>query len=336
MSSITSEQFQNDLTVQENALASSMIHAVGDMTLRYVVLQNGNRQHQVSSVSRGEWDDLTTEFADDPKTSLAWARQSLCAIASDTRSYPDSRSRRLNRYMDAYTSLTMKLDHAAFPPTAPGEVRRGVPDYLPDGFVDLGGERSVNPQDRSREMIKVDKQAIFDKYRPTLKAIFERDYSNVSGDRKKQIMFETIAQAVYFGMPYDHSGKNLGSNTVQLSQLSEGVCRHQAMTFQVLAQAAGLTSRLLKSHLEIDGKQLGRHASNLIRINHQWYVFDATNPDYILKPDGNNVWRPGIVPVDQPPRQGEHNTYQGKQKYSGREFTWTAHDNMFWYIDQPS
>ena len=52
----------------------------------------------------------------------------------------------------------------AFPPN-PGQVKKGVPDYIPDGLSDMGSDDEVNPAARSREKIRIDKQKIFEQIR---------------------------------------------------------------------------------------------------------------------------------------------------------------------------
>lgn len=320
------------LTVQENALATAMAGHIGDVTLQYTLAANEDRIHQVSEMSSDRYHRLVDEFRQDPKEALAWARESLLSIQDDARLTAGERERRLGRYLDAYLSLTLKLDHAAFPPTVAGEVRQGVPGYIPDGFADLGRERTLDAALRDREMISVDKRTMFERYRPVLKAIFTRDYSEFSSNAKKQDMFRTLAQAVYFQIPHTGVDKPLGGGKVNLGTLPEGVCRHQALTFQVLAQAVGLTSRMLKNELTFNGKYLGNHASNMIRINHRWFAFDVTNPDYVVE-NGKNVWRPGVVRADRPPHAGESRRYEGTYKNNGNHMRWDAHDRMFWIID---
>lgn len=320
------------LTVQENALAAAMAGHIGDVTLQYTVTPDGDRLHDTPRLQGGQFDTLVDDFRKDPKEALAWARESLLSIQDDTRLTAGERSKRLHRYLDAYCSLTLKLDHKAFPPTRYGQVQRGVPEYIPDGFADLGGEKSLDAAHRNREMISVNKYTIFERYKPVLKEIFSTDYSQYSPDGKKQAMFTKLAQAVYFNLPYDHKDKALGGGKVDLGGLSEGVCRHQAMTFQILAQAVGLTARVLKSNLSADGKYLGRHAANMIRVNHKWYVLDATNPDYVTE-DGRNIWRPGIIRADRPPHPGESKLYEGTYKHNGKHHAWEARDDMYWIID---
>lgn len=142
-----------NLNLQENALAFSMLHRVGDAAISFSITPDGTRQHQTPWLADGELDKLTHDFAKDPKESLAWARESLFNIYFDERLRKSERSRRLSRYLEAYNSLNLKLDHSAFPATERGKVFSGVPDYIPDGFVDMGGEGTLNPNLRMREQM---------------------------------------------------------------------------------------------------------------------------------------------------------------------------------------
>jgi hypothetical protein len=111
--------------------------------------------------------------------------------------------------------------------------------------------------------------------------------------------------------------------------MDEGICRHQGLVFQTLLQAAGLKSRLLKCH--VDG---GRHVANTLRLDDQWYIFDATIPDYETDSRGAKLWSPGAYKIDRPPLADEKKRYEVKARFSGQEHTYIAHDDMFWHIDR--
>lgn len=319
------------ITLQQNALAWSMLRRVGNAATNFVIESNGTRRHQVQKLNNDDLDKLVLDFTRDPKESLAWARESLFAIYADGRLSESERADRLRRYFDAYTDLNIKLDHEAFPPTVSGKVNQGVPEYIPDGFVDMGGDSSVDARIRSREQIVVDKSAILDKYKPFLIDIFSTDYSNVTLEDKKKKIITKIALEVYKSMPYDYAeangDKDLGGDKVDLSKLNEGVCRHQCLVFQVLCQTLGIKSRLLKSYMDGD-----RHATNAIRIDGVWFIMDVTNPDYITKENGKREWRPGAYKVGSFPGVAGK-THKVKARYSGKEHVYAMHGDMYWRID---
>lgn len=320
------------LTLQENAVANAMYQKIGDATVRFAIGEDGVRYHDNPVITDEQFDQLTDEFARNPKDSLAWARESLLAISTDERLDKEEKSERLDRYLDAYFDLTIKLDNAAFQATEPGEVRQGVPDYIPDGFVDMGGESELNPDFRGREQILIDKREVFDKYKPLMKNLFSRDYGDRPLQEKKKMMVSALGRELYSVMKYDDDlrdgAKDLGGKKVKLSSMDEGVCRHQGLVFQVLAQAAGLKTRVLKAYMDEE-----RHSTNMLRLDGQWYIFDVTNPDYAIGGNGKKVWRPGAYKVDGPPPTRGTKKYDVKAKYSGREHTYVAHDNIYWHIE---
>ncbi len=291
---------------QENALAYAMLYRERTATVDFVVAADGDRLHQISKLTAGDLGRLASSFSVEPKDRLAYARESLFAINRDARLSPPERRSRIGRYLDAYSDLTLRLDHMAFPLTPSGTVRSGVPDYIPDGFVDMGRERTLNVLNRDREQIVVDKREILTKYRPLLLEIFQTDYSRMTLEQKKTHMAMKIGARIWTNMTDEQKlaqaggsspDIDLGGGTVRLSRLSEGVCRHQSLVFQVLAQAVGIKSILVKGKLNGE-----HHAANMIRIEDKWYICDVANPTYThVRPDGTKNIRPFIHPVDGPP-----------------------------------
>jgi hypothetical protein len=335
---------QEQLSVQERALAYAMLHRVGDATVRFALNTHGDRIHNLD-FAPDDYNSLKTVFAADPKEALAWARESLFAISTDTRISEAHRHSRLDRYLNAYFNLTLRLDHAAFPEA--GTPRRGIPAYIPDGFVDLGKYSSVAEARQHREQVWIDKRAILEKYRPVLTSIFAQDYSRASSTQKKLYMANELAKAVYFGMPFAKAGKTgnafLGTDRVRLSELSEGVCRHQSLAFQVLGQAVGLTIRTVKGEMQYFDQELGRkiqmrHATNIMRVNGQWYLYDVTNPDHVPRSDGVKEWRPGRHEIDGPPTDATtFKVVNTKGKHGGDEFTYWLRgtSDTYWFVEHP-
>ncbi len=272
--------------------------------------------------------DLGRDHAANPKDTLAVAREYLMVIGSNENLSPQEKEKLLDTQLDVVFDLTIKLDHLAFPPTKPGEVRKGVPDYIPDGFVDMGKDENVDPANREREQILVDKRDILTKYKPFLKDLLSRDYSRIDLQTKKRHLAIETAKEIYSSLEFNAAASDMGGDVVRLSKVPEGVCRHQGMTFQVLCQTLGLKSRVLKSYR--DGE---RHSANMVRFNDQWYIFDVTNPDYQLDDSGQKRWRPGAFAVDEPPMSGEMKKYSVRGKFSGEDHTYLAHDNMYWRIE---
>ncbi|HVW22878.1 MAG TPA: EDR1-related protein [Candidatus Saccharimonadales bacterium] len=326
-----------NLETHEHVMAAAMLQKAGELAVNAVVNPEAHTE-EVRSLNQEQYDMLVENFGKDPKESLAWARESLLAIASDERLTPQEREEHLDSHLDAYLSLTLKLDHDAFPPTKDGEVGEGVVDYVPDGFSDMGRQKSLDPSKRDREMLHVDKKALFDLYRPTLKALFSKDYSGLSSEQKKKAMMSFLAKSVYFDLlrTNGEAAKNMGGGTVELANVSEGVCRHQALAFQVLAQAAGLKTGIIKSDAQFGDRNPEPHSSNIVRVDGKWFLLDVTNPDGVdlENENGERVWKPGIIPIDAPPSKTGITTYEGETPVGHQHRKYIVHNRAFWTITE--
>lgn len=321
---MTQTSIDKPLSLQERVLAYGIREGLGSVATSYV--SKGSIKMHPELLETDELpQSLVDQFQSDPKTSIAYMRQNMMAIGSDRKLSESERKSRLNRYFDAYTDLTLKLDHEAFPPD--DIVQRGVPDYIPGGFIDMGSEPNKDPSRRGRDQIRVDKAAIYDKYRDFLLQAFSHDWSGVDSTSQKTEITKQLLLLVYKSMPYDKAMAD-GSGTsdiINLHDMDTGVCRHLALNFQVLAQAFGLTSRYVKCH--VDG---GRHAANAVRINHSWHLVDPTIPDYEKRSDGQRHWQPGIYRINSEPKLREPLTVTGR--YNGKNRTYVAHDDMYWRV----
>lgn len=331
----SSPQLEPTLTFPEQVLGEAMLQKNGTAVVAYA-LRDMYGLHWDDTSGNGDFNELVTAFEREPKESLAWARESLFAVPGDERLTPKQRERHLGRYIDAYFDLTIKLDHAAFPPTIPGVVRSGVPDYIPDGFVDLGGDRNLQTQLRSREKIVVDKREMFDRYREVVLSAFQdtkQQFPN-NNTRQKLHMIDMVAEAVYYQLPYGYTKDYRGGGNINLSELPTGVCRHQALTTQVLLQAVGVTSRLIKCDARFnDNRGFERHAANLVRVNSQWALVDSTNPEY-EQVRGRKILRPSHYEISEPPTPSEpRKNYDVVSNYADGRRQYRVHqDDMFWVI----
>ncbi len=257
-------------------------------TTAYKIDPRGLRMHAIR-VTQADIQEVIMNFKSDPKRALATGRNNLLAILGDaTGGNLTARKYRLDRYLISYFALIEKLDHAAFPPQADvTKVQYGVPDYIPDGLSDMGSDPKIEPKARTREKIRVDKKGVFQQEKQFLKELFEELASNgfdVTDDpdaleAMKQFIIGRICNHVYTTVQYDYAQKlkpQARYRSVLASEYdTEGVCRHKAMRAQILFQAMGITSRLLKCDLNEEA-----HVANLVRINHQWHLVDPTNPIY--------------------------------------------------------
>lgn len=245
--------------------------AVTDYTLteqRYRLQPHAIKPHEAGAFYR--------RFFDDPKDVQAYCRVNLMGVIHDPQ-MPDQEERkdRLRRYINEYLDLIIKSDHRNYPAN-PKVVHRHVPEYVPDGLSDMGEDDEINPWARSREKIRVNKAEMFKTAKPLLYEIFSMNFA-------KPRIVERVASFVHDNIKYGNNRKTKVPE-VRSKLLEEymeegmGVCRHHALYTQVLLQALGITSRLVKCNMGNPPFPLGKHACNLVRIDGIWFLLDVTNP----------------------------------------------------------
>jgi hypothetical protein len=322
---------QSRFTTQETILANAMLQKMAHSTIRYTLNDEGEKVFELGHLDDDQYGRLLDDFTRNEQESLSWARGALTAIHQDNRLSPDEKAERLDRYLDAYTSLTVKLDHEAHPPTGRHGVGEGVPSYIPDGFVDLGSQRTKASADRNREMVVVNKRAIFERYRDVLYDIFATDYSGMTGKEATNYRYDVLSRAVYEELPYDFDMKSYGGGRVDLADMEEGVCRHIALTFQVLAQAVGEKTRLAKGRAR-SAEGWTRHAVVLTENHGGWELNDVTYP-VLEKRRGEEYWYPRVMPIDGPPRAEESRHYKSYSVYGGKPYEFITDENSWWLIE---
>lgn len=318
------------LSLQQEALVFGMLHGRNSLT-DYTLAPNGSRIHNFRLESRG-FDHLAMMFSTDSKLYSAYARQNLFAINSDPRLSPREKQGRIRRYVNAYLDLIPVLDRKAFPPSLT-QIRRGIPDYIPDGLTDMGSDPRLEANVRGREKIRVDKRSIFRQARPLFYEIFSSNLDEGNSDKAKMYTTQRVADFVYQNMPYDHSSEAFRNpnHSVPLGAYFEkrlAQCRHHALYTQVLLQAFGLTSKLMKTDISFKGEPLAPHVNNLVRINYRWYLLDTTNPEHT-----HGQPKVFIKPLPERDINLNTNTYTWRIQDGNGIRTYLSRNNMYWKIE---
>jgi hypothetical protein len=246
-------------------------------------------------------------------------------IAGDTELSSVEKESRLERYLDAYINLIVKIDHVDYPPSDDVQGPH-VPEYIPDGLRDMGSDLRVDESKRSREKIIVDKKEIYGQCKDFLLNMLGRNLS-------KEEMVKQVAHHVHTKMKYDYKGEALPElgKSIPLAGFMEkklGVCRHHALYTQVLLQQLGMTSRLLKCNF--NGIP---HGANLVRINNKWHLLDVTNPAKGEAP-GDIIF---LKPIPESNIDLNKETYVWKLSASRGEFrTYKSRNNMYYRIRKNS
>ena len=221
---------------------------------------------------------ITSEFKENPEKIIKVMIENLRAISTNNSYSEKEQEKKLDLYYGAWVDLLIRFDDKLFPRTNPLRVYSGIPDYIPEGLVDMGFNPSLNERN-SREKIYIEKERLL---RGSKKLFF---YALENGLDEKQTI-RLIADAVYQKMPLDrvNRGNNFGDKTIKLlediiqSPEPKAVCRHQSLTAQVLIQSMGIVSRLLKCNVYSDTTLLGAHSANLVNFQNNWYLLDITIP----------------------------------------------------------
>lgn len=322
-----------DLSLQELVIAEGMLNNNPANTTEYKVDTDGSKL--VQAMDEARFGELASKFRDNPKDNLGYGRANLMAIQKDKNLPKGEIEQRVQRYLDAFLDLQIKLDRVAYPPD--DMLRNFIPSYVPDNLTDLGGDPQIDPAWRSREKIRVNKTEIFKLARPLFDKVFSSNIEGMELSEWKRRVIKETNDFVYTNMPYNRTkpirssalGRSIRMDEVFDQRLA--VCRHHALMAQVLLQSFGLTSRLLKCNADFGSGHSGRHAANLVRVDYRWYVLDVTNPDIV---DG----RGGIYIRQIPEKEIDLNTknyiWHFPRSGGAKGRTYESHHDMYFKISK--
>lgn len=325
------EPEQVDLSLQELVLAEGMLHNNPTNAIEYRFDSEGSKLVQAMDQSR--FGELTAKFRENPKDNLGYGRSNLMAIQRDKNIPKPEIEERIQRYLDAYFELQIKLDRAAYPPD--NQLRNFIPSYVPDNLTDLGGDPQLDPAWRSREKIRVNKSEIFEIARPLFDKVFSRNIEGMDLSEWKHKVIREVNHFVYTNMPYNRTNPinaPLLGRSIRMDEIFEqrlAVCRHHALMAQVLLQSFGITSRLLKCRLDFGSGHSGRHAANLVRVDYQWYLLDVTNPD-IVDGQGDMYLKP--IPEKNVDLNSKNYIWHFPRSDGAKGRTYESHDDMYFKI----
>lgn len=313
---------------QQRVLANSMLRHLGaKATLDYIHMP-GQRYPMHAQFDERDFEHLRDRFVRQPQQTLAKARESLMAINTDNRLSENQRSSRLDRYMQAYFNLVLTLDHAVFPNTPLGRCIQGSLHYIPDGYIDMGR----NPG--AREQISIDKAKIFDKHYYELKELLSVDFSNMDVASQEACLADNLSYLVANKMRYNKKVVQRMNGIVPLHSMNEGVCRHQALEFQVLAQAIGLQSRIMKCQATFDDQGPGGHAVNVVRTGDRWTLYDISVPEKGYR-GKSAYWDAGIMDVPDPRYWRDGETFEKEASQGSHYRKYVVDDSNYWRIIKP-
>ncbi len=270
---------------------------------------------------------LIKQFREYPVLSQALCRLNLIRLSKDPAINEADHETIMRLFIEAYLNLVLQLDHRAFPAR---ELIEGMPNYIPDMFTDFGMD--PREEDRDWEKYCVAKQDVFNIHADTLFRILTTDMTKVE-------TVERLALAVRrkrtYAEPTDIARNGDGilpKEALEMFQVTVsvqarhdvgiGVCRHDALDFQVLAQIAGIESRVLPCTYEEAGES-GYHLVNLVRIKGRWFIVDVTNSH-----DNKLFMKPLPKGFDPDNKTLEHYRWAFENN-RGREIVYFTHNKTF-------
>ncbi len=336
----------DQLSFTQRQLGIAALRGQGDLCVGYRPnLVGGFTWNALPDVGPEAYANLVKQFRRDPVGVQRTFRDNMLAVATDERLDPELRNRGLDRYIDASIDLILRLDHDAFPPTPEGDVYTKPPLYLPDGFVNMGNSEYFTPRYRNHEIVVVDKRRVLDRYKPQIKeALLSIGMAPMTGEERDLSLLNAIGLIVYEDMPYSRALANnfrsLGYGKLNLSEIEEYVCRHQALVAQILLQTLGVTFGMVKSRVLFPGAKDPEgesHMNNLAKIGDKWYIVDITNPDFTVDSNGTRQWNLALAPLPQPSEGvGLDAVYNVSTVVTGQKRRYELrHSSLRWYIQSP-
>jgi hypothetical protein len=238
-----------------------------------------------------------------------------CIRAMNRAIRPIKEPLRRERYVRAAVELEILMDQQIWS-NGDGQVYRGIPSYLMNGYTDMGTMPS--PTERAgREKIKVDKKKIFDR-------LVQCKREAVGLEKPGMDLLARFYDVVRGDIEFNERGveslsREYGNESIVLSEYLDkgmGVCRHLSIFYQLYLQEAGIDSQVVKGNLRFYVFS-GRHAWNVVEIENQMALVDVTHP---------NVNRPFIL-LGTP----EAEVYERAKEYD-RTYVATPDENNFYKI----
>lgn len=304
-------------------------------------VEAGNISQGLGDAAETTAANLGEAFARDPFVVLKDQSRKMFDVFHDPNLNDEQRQEQLNAYFD----LIESLDRAAFPPTE-GVQAGAPPDYLPHGFIDMGGVDSPVPHERDGQpMNYVDTAALLRRHR----AVFEDVFTNMHPDefsgmeRHTHYAFEVIAsvaQQIHRSLPHGEPEPAERGGMLPLSTVDVATSRQSALTAQVLLQAFGMRVRLSNSYTDGEASRTSfrplppsvPHTGNVVTVTGlggaRDYMMDTHHP----LQERNGEQRPGIFYTNSQESSDRWTAIGGggAQQRTYRERS----DEMFWAVER--
>ena len=227
------------LTAQQASLARSVVLGNDDYLDRSYYEDQASGKRIAYELERTELNDFSSSWKMKPVTCIRAMNRAIGRIAEPARK---------ERYVQAAVDLEIVMDRQSRSgPT--GQVYQGIPEYLMNGYTDMGSLASVTERN-GREKIKVDKEHVRGRLADCKRHVLT---TGAMEDLLAQY-YRGVRQDIKFNeRGVDKLLEEYGDQSIALSKYLDmglGVCRHLSIFYQLYLQEAGIESRLVKGNLK--------------------------------------------------------------------------------------
>ena len=255
------------LTAQQASLARSVALGDDDYLDRSYYEDPASGKHIAYELEHTELTEFSASWKMKPVSCIRAMNRAIGRIAEPGRK---------ERYVRADVDLEILMDRQSRTGPA-GRVHQGIPEYLMNGYTDMGSLSSVTERN-GREKIKVDKEHV----RGRLVACKRRMVTTGALEDLLAQYYRAVRRDIKFNeRGVDKLLHEYGDRSIALSKYLDmglGVCRHLSIFYQLYLQEAGIESRLVKGDLKFYVFS-GRHAWNLARVGERFALVDVTHPN---------------------------------------------------------
>lgn len=263
------------LTLQQRALWYWWLHCDLNALTSYHINNWWEKVLTKTLKTESEISNLFISYKDNPhKIAENMTRCLQKIVLNDNNQDNHDKKERLNRYYNQYIDLITQFDQIHFPHLWPQwAIYYWIPEYIPNWFVDFWSNKNVNTDTRNwREKLIINKNDFYQIHQNHIIKVLSQWVS------QKEIVWST--HNYIWELPVSKTPNNdFWWASIPLSEISnnqEMVCRHKAMTMQLMMQFFWIESRLLKCDVRSEkSQQRWAHAANLIKYDENRHLIDT-------------------------------------------------------------
>jgi len=263
------------LTLQQRALWYWWLHGDLNALTSYHINNGWEKVLTKTLKTESEISNLFISYKDNPnKIAENMIRCLQKIVLNDNNQWNHDKKERLNRYLKQYIDLITQFDQVHFPHLwSKWPVYQWIPNYIPNWFVDFWSNQNLNTDTRNwREKLIINKNDFYQ--------IHQSHIINVLSQWLSQKEIVWITHNYIWDLPVSKTPNNdFWWASIPLSEISDNqemVCRHKAITMQLIMQFFWIESHLLKCDVRSEKSQeRWAHVANLIKYDENRHLIDT-------------------------------------------------------------